>query len=441
MEILAEGHDDIFYDDETVFLSKTLLGYKPSTAITHTKQVRLKVEDITSAKNDNDLDRLKQLGMTKEGFSNHKLRRKCWNLILKLGPDFNDKIHWNEEICCELIDETQIKLDVKRSFGFIKKIELRNEYRKILNELIIRFFKKYPTLRYYQGYHDIVSIFILVYYENDRTDIKTLFYCLEVFTLLYLRDFMMNSLDFTIDQLKLIPIILKKLDSEFVIKLKIDEIDPFYAISSILTIFSHDELNDQMDINSIVFQIFDLVISAGSMLIPLIIYSFLIIENKSQILAEYNLNLKNFENVNDLTHAIIQKILLKNRPNLEIWNNALDRSRIYYECDSLKPLDNINDYSTLKRQSICSFDELITITNLEIESDKQRYLFKSKKSLFFQPCTKLLWKWSVGIGILTILLRLYYDKPINLNYNLRYFYDTNVQIYIRSWKKLILPFD
>ena len=117
-------------------------------------------------------------------------------------------------------------------------------------------------------------------------------------------------------------------------KLQLDKIKPFFAIASILTIFSHDLKPDTMNDNCIIFQIFDLMICTHSMYTPLVLYSNMILAVKENLYEEYDKNLENFENETDLVHGIIQKVLIQSMQDkttyTKLWNNVLATTRTSY---------------------------------------------------------------------------------------------------------------
>ena len=301
----------------------------------------LKLQVINRAIESDDTGLLYDLGKSKCGFVSNEIRQIVWYKILTSQMIFQPNVitePTNDEKHC---DENQIQLDVNRSFGYIPDEVQRNSLKELLNKQIVRFFRKYPKLRYYQGYHDIVSVFIIAFCHTTKQgkfqtklshrEKERLFKCVETFSLLYLRDFLMDSLDFPIDQIGIIPKLIKEQDPTLYEKLQLDTIKPFFAIASILTIFSHDLKPDITNDNSIIFQIFDLVICTHSMFTPLLLYSNMIIAIKSKLYEEYENNLENFENETDLVHGIIQKVLIEtmmdSKGSKKFWSTVLNTTR------------------------------------------------------------------------------------------------------------------
>lgn len=262
------------------------------------------------------------------------MRRKAWHIILRSQyvAEHNDKIQSTAKTVTHK-DEKQIELDVNRSFNNLKNGPQRAYLRKVLQKLLIRFFRSNSELSYYQGFHDVLSIFILVFlnYDDDNTgehviykveNIESLFYCVEAFSLLYLRDFLMPTLDFSIDQLKVIQNYILNKDEELYEKMQLDVIHPLYAISSVLTVFAHELKPTVDDQSHEIFEVFDMIISSQSMFLPLKIYATLFLQFKSDIITTYEVNIENFENEADLIHCVIQQVIQKNLYSHEIHNES-----------------------------------------------------------------------------------------------------------------------
>ena len=193
---------------------------------------------------------------------------------------------------------------------------------------------------------------------------------LEIVTLAYSRDFMMNSLDFVIDQIKIVPEILMKVHEKFVNKLRLDKQELFYMISSILTIYSYHfkpKVNKHyQDEFNLIYEIFDMIIYSQSMIIPLVIYSKFLLNNKKVLLKEYENNLEYFDNINDLTHALIQKVIIKsfqdtqnNQYHLKQWYVILHEVRSDFINDKIKT-------PALKRKNNKYSPLLTTTTNYNL---------------------------------------------------------------------------
>lgn len=110
-------------------------------------------------------------------------------------------------------DEGQVKLDVNRSFvGLLDHVmpEERQRRRDQLEEVIVTILRRHPSLHYFQGYHDIVGIMLLVVDDVDLT-----IECVERMSLHRLRDSMSTGLEPVIALLRLMKRILSVVDPAF----------------------------------------------------------------------------------------------------------------------------------------------------------------------------------------------------------------------------------
>lgn len=156
--------------------------------------------------------------------------------------------------------EHQVQLDVDRSFIYYpasmkmallqgadlnpnmitdlhsKQLDRRKEE---LSDLINHVLRHYPFLHYFQGFHDICQVFLLVLGPHMATS------CVTRLCLTRIRDFMLSSLSPALAHLHLLPDILQAEDSELCKPLS--QIQPFFALAATLTLFAHD-IQDYKDI-------------------------------------------------------------------------------------------------------------------------------------------------------------------------------------------------
>lgn len=460
---------------ESLFDEKSLL-----TFFNDQEQKDFKTRVIRSVLADRNLKTLSALGMSNFGFVTSSFRRECWYLILSEQLSLGGKDEG--EPTGSHKDEAQVQLDVNRSFTTVEDKCRKDSLRKLLEHIIVKMLRKHPKLNYYQGYHDVVSVFIIVFmegheyhpaaqrednlsssdmtskgddatpitlcedvsnsassestelYDGDMTSKSNvaedkLFRCVEAFTMLYLRDFMMDSLDFPIDQLKIIPQFIKSNDKLLYRQLQLDKVEPFFAVSSILTIFSHEmkPLENHSDLQ--IFQIFDFVISSQSMVVPLIMYSTLIMENKAKLLSEYNDNIENFENTVDLVHGIMQQVLLTASLDEQVWKKILDKVRSRSSKEFiLKYKGMVNKYSTLlttasgeEVKTSYDLNHVVNLLEKEIEQNTRRKVVKNHKKIQKTRLLLRLFSYaenhtlpficrvSVLIGLLTLFVKFYRD--------------------------------
>ncbi|KAI0597450.1 rab-GTPase-TBC domain-containing protein [Biscogniauxia sp. FL1348] len=132
-------------------------------------------------------------------------------------------------------DEDQVKLDVDRSFVYypndntpeqlsLKKTELL--------DLITEVLRRQPYLCYFQGYHDICQVILLVLPPAARAPAMARLSALRI------RDFMLPNLAPAIAQLRLIPDVLRAADPALWRHLA--RVEPYFALADTLTMFAHN---------------------------------------------------------------------------------------------------------------------------------------------------------------------------------------------------------
>lgn len=191
-----------------------------------------------------DIKQLKKLSRVFGGFVNNDLRRQIWPLLL--GIDRQDKVNESNhntsylDIIEGLKDDNQIGWDVERSLWAIDVTTLweeehRLERRIALSNLIKASLSKDKELFYYQGFHDVVSVFMLVY-ENDQL----VFECLNNLCSTFLRDFMKSNFENLPKLLRLLWPLIYYQDAELHDFMISSGIEPFFILSWIITWYSHD---------------------------------------------------------------------------------------------------------------------------------------------------------------------------------------------------------
>lgn len=101
-----------------------------------------------------------------------------------------------------------------------------------LYDLIVEVLRRYPFLCYFQGFHDICQVFLLVLGRQlSAQSVARL-------SVLRIRDFMLPTLGPTTAQLRLLPDVLGKADPE--LRRHVASIEPFYALAGTLTMYAHN---------------------------------------------------------------------------------------------------------------------------------------------------------------------------------------------------------
>ncbi|TFK48917.1 hypothetical protein OE88DRAFT_1663187, partial [Heliocybe sulcata] len=138
-------------------------------------------------------------------------------------------------------DERQIKLDTERSFVLYPvetaenaNLKNREALQGDLHELLVSIFRKRRKLSYFQGYHDIVTVLFLTLPKELQ------FVCAEKLSLHRLRDSMGSSLEPVLGQLRILQRLLHLADPKYASILDNNSPLPYFALSNLLTLFSHD---------------------------------------------------------------------------------------------------------------------------------------------------------------------------------------------------------
>ena len=221
-----------------------------------------KIADIVGACKRGSLDDLKTLAESKGGFLSDSLRQKAWPILLGLARDDNN--HEAEAATSSVPwqklephrDEGQVKLDVDRAFVHyparesppldkrphdkelsantdIDKSEAEESLQKAeLSALIVEVLRRHPHLCYFQGFHDICQVFLLVLAPRQRAP------AVARLSLLRIRDFMLPRIDPAVAQLQLIPDLLRAADPA--LWRHLSHTKPFFALSGTLTMYAHD---------------------------------------------------------------------------------------------------------------------------------------------------------------------------------------------------------
>ncbi|KAG6897058.1 hypothetical protein C0992_004377 [Termitomyces sp. T32_za158] len=110
----------------------------------------------------------------------------------------------------------------------------KGQMQEKLNQLLVSVFRRHPNLNYFQGYHDIVSVLYLTLPEELQLA------CAEKISLHRVRDSMGPTLEPVLGLLRVTKNLLRLADPKYARRLECSSQLPFYALSNLLTLFSHD---------------------------------------------------------------------------------------------------------------------------------------------------------------------------------------------------------
>ncbi|KAM0199618.1 hypothetical protein ACHAPI_003381 [Fusarium lateritium] len=258
-----------------------------------------KAEKILEACKWRDIGRLRALAEAHGGFLSDTLRRQAWPVLLGLDVPSDEKEDilsaqdadddWNQ--LPRHRDEDQVQLDVNRSFIYYPNNQSDAELalrKSELSSLITEVLRRNPYLCYFQGYHDISQVLLLVLAPAWRAPL------LSRLSVLRIRDFMLPSFGPTTSQLRLLPDIIHAADPK--LRQHLAGVEPFYALAGTLTMYAHN-IEAYQDIA----RLFD-VFLAQEPVFPVYVFAQIILDRRNEI----------FEiDEPDMLHVILGKVPTK----------------------------------------------------------------------------------------------------------------------------------
>ncbi|KAI2213481.1 GTPase-activating protein gyp8 [Ophidiomyces ophidiicola] len=160
---------------------------------------RMKECDILRCCNQKDIDTLVALACSDGGLLRDDLRKLAWPLLLGCEREPTGKNSRVDDLPRHR-DEEQVK--------------------------------KHPMLCYFQGYHDIAQVLLLVLGPKDSAS------AVERISLFRIRDYMLPSLSPSIKHLQLLPALISLADP--VLYGHLSGTQPFFALAATLTLYAHD---------------------------------------------------------------------------------------------------------------------------------------------------------------------------------------------------------
>lgn len=356
-----------------------------------------KDEVILDAIDRKDALKLAELARQSDGLLNAHLRAKAWPILMDHCHSLTD----NEGFLSTLEvndsephkDEDQVLLDIKRLFTILSHFnsfshEVNSSYTTILSQedveamrkrlycLIVKVLRKYPCLHYYQGFHDVASIALMVCNDLEDHDDQA-FAIVENLALYHLRDFMNPHMGLSINHLKLVPLILEQADPALFQLVRqtsssytatygaFYDYKFFPALLALLTMYSHDVLSFNH-----VMRVWDFIFSYGAISVSAYIYASFILHSSAKICDE--LGVKDLEELSsadaDLVHKIMSPTFLFAGVSEADLNSVLDRTASLI---SQWPLVSLFDSSEMANLWFREFNtESVVVTSSKFESDE-----------------------------------------------------------------------
>ncbi|KAJ5503458.1 hypothetical protein N7463_006332 [Penicillium fimorum] len=219
-----------------------------------------------------DVEALAVYATSEGGLLEDELRQLAWPVLLRCDEQrqqFDTVTH------TELLrhaDEEQVELDVNRSFVYYPKAPEEEMLKKKqqLSNLITQVLREYPMLCYFQGYHDIVQVLLLVLGEKQAVP------AVAQISLFRIRDYMLPSLSPAVKHLHLIPAIIETTDPD--LRRHLGNIEPFFALAATLTLYAHD-IQEYSDIS----RLFDFLL-AREPVVAIYLFAAMILSRKKELL-------------------------------------------------------------------------------------------------------------------------------------------------------------
>ncbi|UNI22064.1 GTPase-activating protein gyp8 [Purpureocillium takamizusanense] len=289
-----------------------------------------KGSDILDACKWRDVPRLRALAESEGGFLNDGFRRAAWPILLGLPPleaaatSPGDVGDWQD--LPRHRDEDQVELDVNRSFVYYPNGQSEAQLEQCkseLSSLIVEVLRRHPYLCYFQGYHDICQVFMLVLEPPWRAKVVARL------SILRIRDFMLPSLGPTTSQLRLLPDLLGKADPK--LRQHVATIEPFYALAGTLTMYAHN-----IEAYHEIARLFD-VFLAREPVFTIYVFAQIVMDRRDEILEIDEPDM-------------LQVVLAKVPRNMDLDVLIANSVRLFdrYPPESLRPWKSISGASVLK---------------------------------------------------------------------------------------------
>ncbi|KAI9292124.1 RabGAP/TBC [Neoconidiobolus thromboides FSU 785] len=189
-----------------------------------------KVKKIEKAILEKDREKLKELAKSKYGLISSSLRSDAWYILLH-----GDKNHSKRSKVKTHPDDEQMKRDGQRAFKNIPRNidDVKRKRKRVeLIELLKAIFQREPELNYYQGFHEIASVLLLVLGKRKVAN------CIQNLSLNYLRDSMQGTLGPMMRQMALSSYLIKVEEPELYEFLLQTKAQSYYGLSWVLTWFT-----------------------------------------------------------------------------------------------------------------------------------------------------------------------------------------------------------
>ena len=196
-----------------------------------------------------------------------------------------------------------------------------------LGLIITQTLRQYPYLCYFQGYHDIVQVLLLVLGRDMAAG------AVARLSILRIRDFMLPSLTAATAHLALLPHLLRAVEPE--LEQRLSQTPPFFALAATLTLYAH-EIETYGDIA----RLFDFFLAQPAS-VPIYFFAQVVMNRKKELLEVE-------EDEPEMLHSILSKLPTP----LDLEGLIMQTMRLYSSCPPQQlpgnPWRNIDRNSVLK---------------------------------------------------------------------------------------------
>ncbi|KAF4134057.1 Rab-GTPase-TBC domain [Phytophthora infestans] len=215
---------------------------------------------------------VRRLAITPKGLVSDEFRRDLWPFLLGIGEaTHNTRPVTNSDLVEVHRDAAQVEKDVERSLWHydvlqgIKESERRAK-RRALTQIILGALSANDELFYFQGYHDIVSVFLLTLGSSPTT-----MQAVQNVSETYQREPMRPGFEQVMATTRLLFPLLDAADELLFQHLRASGVEPFFALPWMITWFAHQlkrfgDVKRLFDVFLVTHPLFSLYVSAGVVL-------------------------------------------------------------------------------------------------------------------------------------------------------------------------------
>ncbi|ETI40633.1 hypothetical protein, variant 2 [Phytophthora nicotianae CJ01A1] len=254
---------------------RRLIQYKERelrAAILHLRALERHGDVATVEERDQCFHEVRRLAITPKGLVSEEFRREAWPFLLGVDRLTQNGLSTTGNSSAETHrDAAQVEKDVERSlwhYDVLQRIKEsdRRSKRRALTQIILGVLNANDELFYFQGYHDIVSVFLLTL-GNSKNTMQAVQNVSET----YQREPMRSGFEQVMETTRLLFPLLDAADELLFQHLHASGVEPFFALPWMITWFAHqlkrfEDVARLYDVFLVTHPLFSLYVSAGVVL-------------------------------------------------------------------------------------------------------------------------------------------------------------------------------